>query len=433
MSPAPASPVRGRWTLDRAAGTRRGVLTRLGFSNWKSFGPGATIPLRPLTLLVGPNGSGKSNVLDGLRFLQGAAMDLPLGDVLRGRYEGQREVWPGIRGHLAEAVRSGQREFQIESQWADNALGAASGAHDEVHLVRVSIEGEARVEEERLGPEDEYGYWTRAPVLKQASGRAGDGIRAALRASAQGASPVLDYSAGRLLLGQIAPADRVREEVVTRARGLQRQLREIIFLDVQPGRMRDYRPAGASQLGVNAENISPILHGLDGRQRGDVVDWLSELSAPSIEAIDIEQTRLGEVMMYLVERGGAKISARSVSDGTLRFLGLVVALLTVPTGAMLVLEEPDVGLHPSRVHLLARLLEETARRRRIQILATTHSPQLLAQLSESALRDVIAFGRDPAAGTTIARRVGELQHFDTLRDSPQLDHLVSTGWLERAL
>lgn len=93
------------------------MLTSLRLKDWKSFGDGPAMPFGPLTLLVGPNGSGKSNVIDALRFLQGAALDLPLGEVLRGRYEGQREVWPGIRGHVAEAARAGTTDFEIETGW----------------------------------------------------------------------------------------------------------------------------------------------------------------------------------------------------------------------------------------------------------------------------------------------------------------------------
>ncbi len=45
----------------------------------------------------------------------------------------------------------------------------------------------------------------------------------------------------------------------------------------------------------------------------------------------------------------------------------------------------------------------------------------------------MAFARDPATGDTICSRLGELPHFETLRDAKDLDHLVSTGWVERAL
>ncbi|MEZ4295757.1 MAG: AAA family ATPase [Polyangiaceae bacterium] len=99
--------------------------------------------------------------------------------------------------------------------------------------------------------------------------------------------------------------------------------------------------------------------------------------------------------------------------------------------SLIVLEEPDVGLHPARIHLLARLLEQATRERGVQVLATTHSPILLAHLSAESRGCRCPRSRRP--GVSVCERLGNLKHFDTLRDSKQLDHLVSTGWIERAL
>ncbi len=137
--------------------------------------------------------------------------------------------------------------------------------------------------------------------------------------------------------------------------------------------------------------------------------------------------------MNLLGLNGRNISARSLSDGTLRFLGLLVALLTSPPGTLMVLEEPDVGLHPSRIRLLAELFEHLAKKQRIQILAATHSPTLIAHLSDQALGDVVAFGRDRESGCTVCSRLADLPNFEVLRSSRDVAHLISTGWLERAL
>jgi predicted ATPase len=210
-------------------------------------------------------------------------------------------------------------------------------------------------------------------------------------------------------------------------------LRGATFLDIRPDRMRDYRPESAGALGSSGENISPVLGALPHERQQEVVDWLSELCAPSIAGIEFDRTQLREVMLMLVEKGGQKISARSTSDGTLRFLGELVALITSPPGTLVVLEELDVGLHPARIRLLAELFEQLTAKNGIQILATTHSPTLLAHLSRDALGAVIAFGRDPETGDSVCSRLRDLSHFDGLANARDLEHLVSTGWLERAL
>jgi predicted ATPase len=406
------------------------MLKSLKLEGWKSFGKDrgrSTLELAPLTLLVGPNASGKSNALDALRFLQGAALDDPLGDVLRGRWEGQREVWPAIRGSVVEAAHVGRTSFKLSSTWSLDR-------HRLEHTIGVRTRGDVALNRERLAESEGYLFDTHASALGDSAGRApGGGIKVALRRRGKGNSPTFMYSSLRSLLGQIEDKDTVSDVVLEISQLLRRSLRDAVFLDIRPAVMRDYRPQNGGHLGTSAENISPVLADLPRDTLSDVVDWLSELCAPEIETIEFDRTKLREVMMILVERGGRQTSARSASDGTLRFLGELVALLTSPPGTLIVLEEPDVGLHPSRIRILAELLEQIVTKRRLQVIATTHSPTLLAHLSEEALGNVIGFGRDRERGDTICSRLRDLPHFETLRQAKNIEHLLSTGWLERAL
>lgn len=404
------------------------MLVGLGLQDWKSFGEVSLAPFSRVSLLVGPNASGKSNLIDALRFLQGCALGMSAADALRGRYEGQREIWPGVRGGALEAARRDRDEFDLL------VYVAHPDAARLTWVVKVSTVAEPLVRVEILFDEnDPTAFWYRSVSTR---GGRDDRTKSMDVVAVRGDAAEYPGDPQRLALGRLPAANDGTKEAHVRAQRVHTTLRELIFLDVQPHRMRDYRPDGGWHLGINAENISPVLYRLGQEQPArlaDVVDWLSELCGPTIESIDFDRTRLGETMMFLVERGGAKISARSASDGTLRFLGLVAALLTVPEGSTLIMEEPDVGLHPSRLHLLASLFEETTRARDLQIIATTHSPTLLAHLSPTALGDVLAFGRDPDTGCTVAKRVGDLPHYATLRDAKDLEHLISNGWLERAL
>jgi predicted ATPase len=411
------------------------MLVTLGLERWKSFpskSPG--LDLGPLTLLVGPNGAGKSNVIDALRFLQGLSLGYPLGEVFRGRYEGQREVWPGIRGGAAEAARRHETTFAISTGWADSPSARLKTVR--FHYVGIDTAGEPALEHESLTHMTASESWkdfdTHASSLRTSAGRAeGDSIRVGIRRTGKGNDVTQTHSAARSLLGQITAEEGVHPDVSSDIAIVREAMRTLAFLDIQPSRMRDYRPKHAATLGTSGENISPVLCGMSASLRADVMGWLEELCAPVIEGIEFDETRLGEVMFFLVERGGAKLSARSVSDGTLRFLGLVTALLTATPGSIIVIEEPDVGLHPSRVHLLAELLEQVSKAG-VQVIATTHSATLLASLSRDALGAVIAFARGED-GATVHRRLDQLDGFETLVGSGRLEHLVSTGWLERAL
>jgi uncharacterized protein (DUF169 family) len=407
------------------------MFSALTLADWKSFGSDRNkVALSPLTLLVGPNASGKSNVLDALRFLQGLALDLPVGEVLRGRYEGGREIWPPIRGSVYEAARQGTQHFSLTLE-----IGSRNGTYQ----VGVSTVGDPAIDAERLlTAGGGYLFDTHASTLGASGGRDGGNLRVALwsKGGAGGRSPTATFSSARSLLGQIEPGQRINEKVITRTKDLRSQLRDLLFLDLRPERMRDYVPLHQRDLGVNGENISAVLRALPEATLKDVTDWVSELCAPSIGAIGFEETKLQDVMFLLTEGKGevrTGVSARSVSDGTLRFLGEVVALLTCPKDRVLLMEEPDVGLHPARIHLLAQLLEQSTKQRGIQVIATTHSPTLLAHLSEESLGSVVAFGRAEDTSTTVCSSLKDLPHFDRLKNSKEIEHLVSTGWVEREL
>jgi hypothetical protein len=417
------------------------MLTSLRLVDFKSFAD-QTVPLGPLTLLVGANASGKSNLFDGIRFLQGIGLDMPLTEILLGRWEGGHERWPGLRGGAAEAARWESKAFQIESAWATNVFGTGRflpGRRYE-HLIRARCGEYPLVSAERLRNPAGNGYLfdTEAPALRGRTGLTdGGAIRVAVKRSGQGNSPTAEYPASRSLLGQLAvqPPTGAYVDVARRCAGLMELMRNAVFLDISPAEMRNYRPRQAKELGAEGTNISPVLLGYcrDTEGKAELVDWLSELCAPAIQDIRFDVTRLDEVMLSVVEQGGVTISARSLSDGTLRFLGILAALLTAPKGSMLLIEEIENGLHPTRAHLLVELLEQTTRERGVQIIATTHSPLILENLSERTLHDAVVFGRVADREGSLARRLGDLDAYDEIATRRDLDHLFATGWLERAL
>jgi len=217
---------------------------------------------------------------------------------------------------------------------------------------------------------------------------------------------------------------------------LRGEIRYTLFQDLRPPVMRGWGDVNAP-FGTEGENFAGRLAAHFAEQpsaRLTVVDWLRELCAPEIDDLDfIRSEELGEVMLVLVEKGGRRVSARSLSDGTLRFLGLFVALNLLDPHPVVIIEEIDTGLHPTRLRALVELIEQVPRERPVQIIATTHSPTLLQWLSPEALRDVVVFGRVPDRKGTIMRRLGDLDRFDEVLKHDRIDELFSTGWMEMAL
>ena len=106
------------------------------------------------------------------------------------------------------------------------------------------------------------------------------------------------------------------------------------------------------------------------------------------------------VQLYLHETGfGAPIPATRLSDGTIRFVALLATLLSPSPPPIVCIEEPELGLHPDAVSLIADLLVEASER--MQLVVTTHSDALVSALT--AQPDAIIACERPGAGTQLRR------------------------------
>ncbi len=429
------------------------MLTSIQLNDFKSFRD-QTIPLAPLTLLVGANASGKSNLFDAIRFLQGVGLGHLFTEILLPRYEGGREVWPGIRGGIHEVAFCHGDSFGLSTDWSlcrrDHLMRKAEaqrfvGVFDDpevrlAHRIKCRTEDQVVLIDERLTDTDEgnqlFATGGSSPS-RQARSTSIFPISADLMPENPGKRPTAVCDAARSALGQIVTLrlDGVHDRVARDCARLAITMRSSLFLDISPARMRSYQALQARDLGEQGENISPVLRRYcqDSDKKADLIDWLSELCGPAITDIRFDENAQQEVMLQVVETNGMPITARSLSDGTLRFLGVLAALITAPEGSMVLIEEIENGLHPTRIHLLVELLEQVTRDRGIQVLATTHSPWLLQHLCDESLGNAVVFGRVPEEEGTIARRLKDLKDFEAVADRTAVDRLFSTGWLERAL
>lgn len=103
-----------------------------------------------------------------------------------------------------------------------------------------------------------------------------------------------------------------------------------------------------------------------------------------------------DAMLYCYEdwNPDQPVDARGMSDGTLRFIAIVVALLTVAPYSLLLIEEVDNGLHPSRAKELVDMLKDLSRQRQVDVLCTTHNPVLLDELGNKMIPFISYVTRD---------------------------------------
>jgi len=132
-----------------------------------------------------------------------------------------------------------------------------------------------------------------------------------------------------------------------------------------------------TSLDVRGGQLAAYLNTLKGRQPAQfrALEKALHVLLPAVSKIDVEVNQQGEVDFTLTENG-IPIPARLVSEGTLRILGLLAVLASKAPPALVAFEEPENGINPRRIALVADLLKNRAATGDTQLIVTTHSPIL---------------------------------------------------------
>ena len=139
------------------------------------------------------------------------------------------------------------------------------------------------------------------------------------------------------------------------------------------------------------------------------------------------------IHLEFLEENGARVSAYSASDGTLRFLAMLAALLGSDPAHLYFFEEIDNGIHPARLRLLLDLIERQTAKDKVQVVTTTHSTDLLSMVGDRTFENTSVACRLEGTRNAIIRLVRDLPDAGDLRKSQGLGRLLVGGWMETAL
>jgi predicted ATPase len=331
-------------------------LNNISIEGFKSIKELNAFPLRPLNVLIGANGAGKSNFVDFFRMLramsdEGLANFVRDGGAADGFFFESPKTTPSIKGKLAFAAN----QFRFE--------------------LTATPSGEMTVKKEEA-------YWEGGTTgwLDYGGGRA-ESLLKSWRGNKSHKGDFLSVQ------GHVAAA--VSGWVVyhfhdTSSKAPMRRDQSV----------RDWR-----ELRPDAANIAAFLYRMHG---GDVpsgegmgnfvfpgdgvgethylrIRQMVQLIAPFFDDFLLEPLRRGENELIRLEwrQKGSTFPFQpwQLSDGTIRFICLATALLQPKPPATVVIDEPELGLHPFALELLASLVKEAATK--TQIIVSTQSPAFL--------------------------------------------------------
>jgi predicted ATPase len=357
------------------------MITKLHLVNWKSF-EDSTVYIDPLTFLIGTNASGKSNVLDAFQFLHLLMKGQTLEDAAA-----------AIRGGEDWIIRKGQTWFELAVTIEKDGLEYVY----EINVKRLNvgltfvqniIYTSAKDNKEKVFNEEDVAF----------------DVSTNINLAVEKSLPNLDA-----------------KEVLAVVRDA---LKSIFVLNPDPQAMRRYSKL-SKELRMDAGNIAGVHAALKPEEKEQLEDKLTKYVKPlperdinKITAVTVGLSGT-DAMLYCYEdwNPDAPVDARGMSDGTLRFTAIIVSLLTLKPGSLLIIEEVDNGLHPSRARELVKVLKEISAERQIDVLCTTHNPVLMDELGNGMIPFISFVKRDTQGNSYI----------QLLEDKENLAKLMASG------
>lgn len=367
-----------------------GVLIReLQLRGFLSFGEDASpLALGRLNLLIGPNGAGKSNLIEALALLQATRGDLER--VVR-RGGGVRE-WIHAPAPATRSAKDGIATL--------DAVIAARSASEPALRYRLEIGAEGA----RMAIVDE---WVEEASARDdgAPPRTFFGIVGGIARLRVGGSlreiPRSSFDATKSILAQRRDPEEYPEltdlgerlERIQLYREWQSGYTSPLRLPQRADLPNDHLLEDGSNLGLVLSRIQadhyPVWNDLRAALR-DLLDGFEDV---------VIKAEASTVQVFLVERAGRRHPAVRLSDGTLRFLCLLAILCDPTPPPLIVIEEPELGLHADAIAIVARLLRAAAER--TQLIVTTHSDALVDAFSDTP--EVVVVVERDERGTQLRR------------------------------
>ncbi len=396
--------------------------------NFKSY-QNASLKVAPLTVLVGANASGKSNALEAIRFLSWLAQGQKLSS-LQYKVNQNEQI---VRGRIKELIRIDAETFTLGCLLDDDnaklSIKFDLRGEDDIHIAEEVCENDNYFLYRTLKPTSE----TATDILVEYNNFARGGKKPQIVCNDQQGIFTQLQNVARFADGHT----RTKNIIPRVANLFEKQLANILFLDPQPSQMRDYSFISDKQLQEDGKNISAVLFHIwnesEAKQQA-LLSFIKSLPEQDIKSIDFLKGPRDEVMVQLIETFGNidhKIDAGLLSDGTLRILAIASALLSATEGSIVIVEEMDNGVHPSRAKKLLDAIYNIATERNLTILISSHNPALLDALPTQVLPHVVFCYRDTQDGSSKLVSIEDIPNFPELTSQGSLGDLLTQGLVDK--
>jgi predicted ATPase len=379
------------------------VISKIKIENFKSF-LSSSIDLGPFNVLIGPNDSGKTNLLEAFRLLKNIAWGKEKLSLLP--YDFIHSLIPNARPYIKFTL-----EFTINS---DNLSYSVTLEKSEKGLI---------FSEENLLNTISNKFYLR---------RNKDEIYALNEVAQEEEKKTFESTQAALPL--LTDLKTNKHAWLTTQR-----FRDIWFYNLNTERMKEFyrlppESEGEEILSENGNNILSVLHKLSTahKENYDRLKELMKKEIPYLSDLEVREAKIGEkvienyLYLWLEFNGKYGLFGKTVSDGFIKFLGILTLVCSPRSAPQINIEEIENHIHPHRLESTIDCLRSLIYRKDpSQIILTTHSPNVLNLVTP---KEVLIVERGPNQESTITPLIKKSQILDFLKEMP-----IGEAWLSRII
>ena len=392
------------------------MITELRLRNWKSFFD-ATLFIDPITVIIGTNASGKSNIFDALKLLSALASPIDIMDIAK-----------NVRGGAEGIIRRGEQMCNLTI-----TMEGDKSSEQLIYEVALAFDDQRNI----YIKDESLILATTKKNLVMFERKELDEMNKSLVSVAlytEGKPRYQNFSAKTSVLSQIEYVNcvrRIKDSTLT----VVNNLRKIRLSNPIPERMRDFAPLSKT-IAEDASDLAGYLANLDEELKSvtyeAILKYLKPLPDRDIKSIRADKIPMTDkAMLFCTEEWTTghtqEQSALGMSDGTLRFAGIIAMLITAEDKALILLEELDKGVHPSRAKDFMKMLKEIDKQKKLDIIFTTHNATFVDELGPQMIPFISYIKRNEENGCTDIHLLEENEQLARLMASKSVGDMMTNN------